>query len=265
MTTYQPKTKDELNKAISLWCDNEKKARKKYGDTNAWDVKLITDMSLMFLDSEFNGDISNWNVSKVTDMNNMFWSSKFNGDISKWNVSNVTDMNCMFGHSLFNGDISNWDVSNVKNMGFMFYRSQFNGDISAWDVSNVTYMRSMFTNSIFKGDISIWDVSNVTNMESMFYSSEFKGDLSNWNLKSLEYGKDDVSKYINIKWKEERVTIEELICNVYYEHIYSKYVKCDICKNVFDECIKEEWISNNKSCPMCRSEWRNNTVYLMVN
>ena len=59
----------------------------------------VTNMSLMFYESEFNGDISNLDVSNVTDMMSMFAGSNFNGDISNWDVSNVTDISNMFSGS----------------------------------------------------------------------------------------------------------------------------------------------------------------------
>jgi surface protein len=172
----------------------------------------------------------------------------------------------MFEYSEFNGDISKWDVSKVTNMSYMFSNSKFNGDISKWDVSNVNDMESMFAYSKFNGDISNWNVSNVINMRFMYKNSKFNGDISKWNISSVIDGKQYILKYINInvKWKEERVKYEELICNVYYEKIESKYVKCEVCKNVYDYCIKEEWINEKVSCPMCRSEWINNKVYVMV-
>ena len=116
-------------------------------------------------------------TTKVTDMSYMFIKSQFNGDISNWDVSNVTNMESMFKESEFNGDISKWDVSNVTNMSRMFSDSKFNGDISSWDVSNVTNMSSLFNNYYFNGDISSWDVSNVTNMSGMFNSTPFNGDI----------------------------------------------------------------------------------------
>ena len=109
---YFPKTKQELKAII-------KKRIEKEGnevDLNDIDVSKITDMSDLFVGTDFNGDISNWNTSNVTDMSFMFYDCEsFKQDISDWDVSNVTNMNYMFYKCTnFNTDISDWDVSNVK-------------------------------------------------------------------------------------------------------------------------------------------------------
>ena len=112
----QPKTKKELKQII----EDTIKEKGNNCDLNFIDTSLITNMSYMFYNLNFNGDISKWDVSNVEDMDAMFADSKFNGDISKWNVSNVKEMSDMFWVSNFNGDISSWDVSNVKDMSDMF-------------------------------------------------------------------------------------------------------------------------------------------------
>lgn len=78
------KTKQELKSIIS--------GSKADANLNHLDVTAVTDMTRMFICSEFNGDISQWDVSNVTDMSYMFLCSEFNGDISNWDTSKVIDV-----------------------------------------------------------------------------------------------------------------------------------------------------------------------------
>ena len=114
--SYIPKNKYELKKIIYTRMFEE-------GidcDLNDIDTSLITDMSWLFYNLDFNGDISNWNTSNVTTMYWMFASSKFNGDISEWDVSNVLNMRKMFLFSNFNKDVSNWKINKECDICDMF-------------------------------------------------------------------------------------------------------------------------------------------------
>ncbi|BCE00967.1 BspA family leucine-rich repeat surface protein [Marinicellulosiphila megalodicopiae] len=149
---------------------------------------LVTDMSYMFANSDFNQDISHWDVSSATNMSYMFANSDFNQDISHWDVSSVTNMSYMFASSDFNQDINNWDVSSVTDMSYMFYDAKnFNQPLDAWDVSAVTKMAGMFRNAqTFNQTLNDWDVSSVTNMGDMFYqASNFNQALYSWDVSSV--------------------------------------------------------------------------------
>ena len=89
---YHPKTKNELENIINQRIKSEGNEC----DLIDIDTSNITDMSNLFLESDFTGDISKWNVSNVTNMGGMFFDSEFNADLSNWDVSNVTDMEFMF-------------------------------------------------------------------------------------------------------------------------------------------------------------------------
>ena len=137
----------------------------KYGDLNEFLKKNTRPKNKKELRSTIDKAIEikgpsvdlNWiDVSKITDMSSLFLYSDFDGDISKWDVSNVEDMSDMFARSPFNGDIYKWNVSNVEDMSYMFERSKFNGDISKWDVSKVRDMKGMFKNSPLEKNPPAW-------------------------------------------------------------------------------------------------------------
>ena len=94
---FKPKTKEELQKAVNLWCTNKDDALDRYGHISNWDTSLINDMSRLFQYSNFNENINDWDVSNVTNMEYMFYYCKnFNQPLNNWDVSNVTTMCCMF-------------------------------------------------------------------------------------------------------------------------------------------------------------------------
>ena len=153
-------------------------------------TSLVTDMSAMFSNSEFNQNISSWDVSNVTNMADMFrFAEDFNQPIGNWDVSNVTNMADMFHFADdFNQPIEDWDVSNVTNMRQMFLDAyDFNQPIGDWDVINVTSMEKMFRYAErFNQDIGDWDVSNVKNMGDMFSNAwAFNKEIGNWNVENV--------------------------------------------------------------------------------
>ena len=95
---FKPNTKEELQKAVDLWCDDKKEAITKYNHISLWNTSLITDMSYLFQNKkDFNDNINNWNVSSVTIMCDIFYeASSFNQPLNSWNVSSVIYMDGMF-------------------------------------------------------------------------------------------------------------------------------------------------------------------------
>ena len=88
---YSPKSKDELIQLIKERIN----VQGHQCSLNDIDVSEITDMSMLFKESPFNGDISKWDVSHVKDMVGMFYKSPFTGDISQWKIHEDTDVSFM--------------------------------------------------------------------------------------------------------------------------------------------------------------------------
>ena len=124
-------------------------------------------------------------------------------------------------------------------------------------------MSYMFNNSQFNGDISKWDTSNVTNMSWMFHGSKFNGNISNWNFSNLYHSINNIGIKIVIKLTTNKVEKKDIECCVLLQPIENKFIKCLTCNNCFDISIKENWINNKDSCPICTTKWTNNKVYLM--
>jgi surface protein len=119
-------------------------------------------------------NLNHLDVSSVTDMSLLFFDSPFNGSIDQWDVSNVTDMGYMFHNATaFNQPIGSWDVSKVADMGSMFSSAAaFNQPIDKWNVSKALSMRGMFSGATsFNQVLGRWDVSKVHDVRLMFYKA----------------------------------------------------------------------------------------------
>jgi len=96
---YHPKDKEKLKEII----ENEIKRQGNEANLNNIDTSNITDMSSLFVKTEFNGNISNWDVSNVKNMNMMFYNDqKFTGentDFSNWKLNSLEDTGLMFSES----------------------------------------------------------------------------------------------------------------------------------------------------------------------
>ena len=153
-----------------------------------WDVRNVTNMSGIFYRTPFNQTLENWDVSKVKNMSGVFMETPFNQPIGNWDVSSVTNMKNMFFRTPFNQPIRNWDVSNVIDMNQMFTDGPFNQPIGNWNVSKVQDMGGMFAGSYFNNNIGNWDVSNVISMGGMFGNNfSFNQDISRWNVSRVKY------------------------------------------------------------------------------
>jgi len=215
MVIFKPKTKEEIQKAVDIWCENKEEAILKYGYISIWDTSLITDMSYLFkcknhfedtCKYKFNDDISNWNVSNVTNMRGMFSSCYlFNQPLNThkvtrnddstyiaWDVSNVINMQSMFGGARsFIQPLNNWNVSNVENMIGMFSGCyKFNQPLEKWDISKVEWCFNMFAEAkSFNQPLNKWNLSNKVYMTNCMFSGaiSFNQNLNNWKLSNVHH------------------------------------------------------------------------------
>ncbi len=138
------------------------------------------------------------------------------------------------------------------------------GEPNSWDVSKITDMYNMFYSSQFNSDISNWNVSNVTNMSYMFDNSKFNSNISNWDIGNVIEGKDHIIQMGAVLKEKPKIfkTIRDELkeCPVTRETIQGDYLQCITCSKCFDILIKD-WISNNKICPYCKSNWNEIIIY----
>ena len=204
-TEYCFTSKEALQIGLNAYIDQDCSTnsdcavRQKYGEIGTWCTTGITDMSSLFIFSDydstsgmgttFNDDINGWDVSSVTDMSNMFESAwYFNQPLDRWNVSSVTDMSRMFGSSGFNQPLDGWDVGSVTTMEDMFTAAtEFNQPLNGWNVSSVTNMDGMFYGAAsFNQPIVEWNVGSVTTMDGMFaYAKSFNQPLDGWDVSKV--------------------------------------------------------------------------------
>lgn len=110
----------------------------KYGEMSTWDISRVVDMSFAFSSWQlFDIDISAWDVKHVTNMDSMFLNTVFNQDISNWNVGAVTNVDSMFEGSSFNQPIGIWDMTETASRSIsadaMFKTNNvFFQDLTSW-------------------------------------------------------------------------------------------------------------------------------------
>ena len=168
-----------------------------YFYTDADDIYLKDDSSMMFMGMEALSDIRSlayFDASRMTNMAAMFVminTSLTNVDaLSGWDVSNVKTANSMFsirnytnGTMNFNG-LSGWNTESLENMEWMFggYPLTDLTPFANWDVSKVTNMYATFysaMNLTSLTGVEGWETGNVETMAYMFYNSA--DNLNNLN------------------------------------------------------------------------------------
>ena len=208
----RPIEQSQIQQAVNEWIADPVAAEAKWGHISIWDLKLVTDMTDLFLNkSSFNSDITAWDTRNVTNMTNMFsGAAAFDQDISSWLTRSVTTYTDMFngatgmlaGGFLVTPTVSDFNKLNntsIKTAADAWASNASNtelayGHIHDWDTSNVTDMSNLFNNGGYNfgniRDLSNWDVSNVTNMGAMFANvsihAEALNSLSGWNTSKVE-------------------------------------------------------------------------------
>ena len=85
---------------------------------------------------------------------------------------------------------------------------------------------------------------------------------------NIRYQTKHIDKY---QTKHFNITIEKVInlnknseCPVSYIKFEDNclYYTCNVCEYNIDADTLKQWIKNNKTCPMCRSEWNNYTIFI---
>src|SRR3990167_3326169 len=57
---------------------------------------------------------------------------------------------------------------------------------------------------------------------------------------------------------------KNITCPISFINIAKSYTycKCTQCKFNFDADALQHWININNTCPMCRTQWKNNIIYI---
>lgn len=82
---------------------------------------------------------------------------------------------------------------------------------------------------------------------------------------SYNMSSQNVNSSTNDIWVEEDKKIEgDIKCSICLSNIENenKYMTCDTCNKNFMEGPLREWLTNESSCPLCRSEWTNRIIYI---
>ncbi len=102
----------------------------------------------------------------------------------------------------------------------------------------------------------------------MFYNSQFNCDISKWDINNVICGMDHIIQMGAILKKKPKTfkPVEDGLreCPVTRETIQGDYLQCITCSKCFDILVKD-WISINKKCPHCKSNWKKIIIYTQSN
>ena len=162
----QPLNDMSIRQAVRMWLRD----RAACPDIATWDVHLVTNMSRLFLNSDFNDNIGDWDTGNVTTMASMFRGAQaFNQRLRRWDTRNVRDMSGMFMHAgAFNQPLEFTDTGNVTTMAGMFREADAFNQPLDFNTQRVEDMNTMFLSAgAFEQQLP-WDTRNVRNMRGMF-------------------------------------------------------------------------------------------------
>jgi hypothetical protein len=108
------------------------------------------------------------------------------------------------------------------------------------NISNGTYNRSLYT---FDHDIS------VSYNRPVQERPDYRHTIS------------ETPDYRHSWQTHTKKLVGNTSCPVTYDEIGGDYICCHQCNNNFDSCIIEQWIKQHNTCPMCRTNWNNFTIY----
>ena len=171
------------------------------------------------------------------------------------NVTNITllDIDISLSHvknNTYTYDISNYDLS-----------LDYNCKITVNKPHIITIVNTIENILFIEDDCIINNITANNIIMPINYLTPIFGNFAVAKLDLIKIPKK--SNFAeNIKPINKILSLDT-ICPIKSESINTNnhYMECTICKNAY--CYNEinKWLKINKSCPMCRNNWKNNIIY----